>query len=149
MASLPASQGFGHAMAFVSRRRRERLGLPSACLLCPNEARESLQHTFYECPSVKQSWAFLCNTMNITGLPPAQHNWKEISRGPMTEPPGRSVEEKFRWDTATTFSLNANPCGIFSKPNYFGPYGASAYHMPSTMNNSIWEWCFGMPRAIQ
>ena len=85
---------------------RERLGLESTCQLCPNPTRDTLQHSFLDCPEVARIWPLFRSTRNLAGLPPAYHSWKEINRGLLTEPSGPSMEEELRWDTADAFSLN-------------------------------------------
>jgi hypothetical protein len=84
---------------------REKLGLPNACQLCEEHARETLQHAFQECPEVCHVWDLFRTTRLKAGLAPAFHTWKEISRGLLTEPPGLHIEEELRWDTATAFTL--------------------------------------------
>lgn len=86
---------------------RERLGLPSACQLCPIEVRETLQHAFMDCPMVTKAWDLFRATRRLTGSTPAYNTWTEVSRGLMTEAPGPSFEDELRWDTASKFSLNA------------------------------------------
>ena len=85
---------------------REKVGLPSACQLCPGGERETLQHSFQNCIEVRQAWELFRTTRALTDNTPAYHSWKDISRGLLTEPDGPSVEEDLRWDTASSFSIN-------------------------------------------
>lgn len=87
---------------------RERIGLPSACQLCPSQERETLQHSFMDCTEVKQAWDLFRQTRIAAGLTPDYTSWKEVSRGRMRDQPGPSVEEELRWDTAAAFSINTN-----------------------------------------
>lgn len=87
---------------------RERLGLPSNCQLCPSQDRETLQHAFLECSEVRKAWDLFRNTRRAAGLPPSYNNWREISRGLMTEPPGPNIEENLRWDTAAAFTITTD-----------------------------------------
>ena len=84
---------------------RERLGLPGGCQLCPAQTRETLQHSFQECPEITQAWDCFRKTRQVAGLPPSYFTWKEISRGLMTDALGPSIEEDLRWDTAASFSV--------------------------------------------
>lgn len=87
---------------------RERLGLPSNCQLCPSQDRETLQHAFLECSEVRKAWDLFRNTRRAARLPPSYSNWREISRGLMTEPPGPNIEENLRWDTAAAFTITTD-----------------------------------------
>ena len=84
---------------------RERLKLPSECQLCPEHSRETLQHAFMECPEISRAWSLFRNTRSSAGLPEAFHSWKDISRGLMVDPPGPSMEEELRWDTAAAYKV--------------------------------------------
>ena len=84
---------------------RERLGLPGGCQLCPAQTRETLQHSFQECPEITQAWDCFRKTRQVAGLPPSYFTWKEISRGLMTDALGPSIEEDLRWDTTASFSV--------------------------------------------
>lgn len=84
---------------------RERLGLPSACQLCIQQTRETLQHAFQECPEITRAWDLFRTTRNMVGLAPAYFSWTEISRGLMTDPPGPSMEEELKWDTAAAYRV--------------------------------------------
>lgn len=86
---------------------REKLGLPSACQICPTQDRETLQHAFLDCSEVKQAWTLFRNTRRVADLTSGYTSWKEISRGRMTNPPGPSIEEELRWDTAAAFTINS------------------------------------------
>lgn len=86
---------------------RERIGLASACQICPTQDRETLQHSFLECTEVSQAWRLFRNTRLVAGLTTGYTSWKEISRGRMTDPPGPRIEEDLRWDTAASFTLTA------------------------------------------
>ena len=85
---------------------REKLGLPSACQLCPTGDKETLQHAFQSCTEVQRAWDLFRKTRAMTPLNPAYQTWQEISRGLLTEPDGPSMEEDLRWDTASSFSIN-------------------------------------------
>lgn len=85
---------------------RERLGLDNSCHICPHNTKDTLQHSFLECPEVARAWPLFRRTMNITGLRPAYTTWKEISRGLLMEPEGPSMEEDLRWDAAASFTLS-------------------------------------------
>lgn len=39
----------------------------------------------------------------MAGLLPSYITWRDISRGLMMDPPGPSIEESLRWDTAVAF----------------------------------------------
>jgi hypothetical protein len=84
---------------------REKLGLPNACQLCEEHARETLQHAFQECPEVSRVWDLYRTTRLKAGLAPAFHTWKEISCGLIADPPGPHIEEELRWDTASAFTI--------------------------------------------
>jgi hypothetical protein len=84
---------------------RERLGLPSNCQLCSAQPRETLQHAFQDCLEIRRVWTLFQQTRQVAGLPPSYRTWTEISRGLMDDPPGPSVEETLRWDTAAAFKL--------------------------------------------
>lgn len=84
---------------------RERLGLPNNCQLCPEQSRKTLQHAFQECPEIRQAWECFRKTREVAGLLPSYNTWTEISRGLMADPPGPSMEESLRWDTAAAFKL--------------------------------------------
>ena len=86
---------------------RERIGLSSACQICPTQDRETLQHAFMDCSEVKQAWFLFRNTRRLAGLTSGYSDWKEISRGRLTDPPGPSVEEDLRWDTAAAYTINS------------------------------------------
>ena len=86
---------------------RERIGLSSACLLCPEQSHETLQHAFQQCPAVVRVWNLFRNTRRAAGLPPSYLSWKDVSRGLMTKPAGISAENDLRWDTASTFIINS------------------------------------------
>lgn len=85
---------------------REKLGLPNNCQLCPEQARETLQHAFQDCPEVCRVWDLFRNTRLKAGLAPAFYTWKEISRGLMSKTPGPRIEEDLKWDAAAAFTLN-------------------------------------------
>ena len=86
---------------------RERIGLPSACELCPDAVKETLQHALQDCPQVNQVWTLFRNTRRAAGLEPSYLSWRDISSGLMCEPSGPRIEEELRWDTASKFILNA------------------------------------------
>ena len=85
---------------------RERIGLPNHCQLCPTQPRETLQHAFQDCTEITRAWDLFRALRAVVGLPPSYSNWKDISRGLMTEPAGPSMEEDLRWDTAAAFTVN-------------------------------------------
>lgn len=85
---------------------RVRLGLDNTCQLCPFPVKDTLQHSFLECPEVARAWPLFRNTRSLAGLRPAYHTWEEISRGLLTKPSGPNMEEDLKWDTATAFTLN-------------------------------------------
>lgn len=85
---------------------REKLGLPNNCQLYPEQARETLQHAFQDCPEVCRVWDLFRNTRLKAGLAPAFYTWKEISRGLMSKTPGPRIEEDLKWDAAAAFTLN-------------------------------------------
>ena len=85
---------------------RERIGLPSACELCPTPVKETLQHALKDCPQLSKAWELFRNTRAAAHLPTAYLSWEDISRGLMGVIPGPQVEEELRWDTASAFSLN-------------------------------------------
>lgn len=87
---------------------REKLGLPGQCLLCAPQERETLQHAFLDCEEVQQTWSCLRQTRLAAGLTPAYTNWKDISRGLMSDPGGISVESDLQWDTASAFTINSD-----------------------------------------
>lgn len=83
---------------------RERIGLPSACQICPIHERETLQHAFQDCSEVRQAWTLFHNLRRIAGLNTGYTTWKEISRGCVIDPP--SVDEDLRWDTTAAYTIN-------------------------------------------
>ena len=87
---------------------RERVGLPNTCQLCPQQLKETLQHAFQECSEIARTWVLFHSLRQVAGLPPSYCTWKEISRGLLTDPPGPSVEENLRWDTAAAFTITAD-----------------------------------------
>ena len=87
---------------------RAKLGLPSECQLCAEQPLETLQHAFQECTAINNAWHLFRTTRRSAGLPEAFHTWTNICRGLMTEPPGPSVEEELRWDTAAAFKLTVD-----------------------------------------
>ena len=84
---------------------RERVGLPNNCQICPTQDKETLPHAFKDCTEIKRVWDLFRNTRHVAGLPPSYNTWKEISRGLLNDPPGPSMEESLRWDTAAAFSI--------------------------------------------
>ena len=87
---------------------REKIGLPNACELCPQQVKETLQHTLKDCPQLSRAWDLFRDTRRAARLPPSYLSWLDISRGLMRDPPGPQVNEEMRWDTASAFSLNAD-----------------------------------------
>ena len=75
---------------------RERLGLDNSCQLCPIPIKDTLQHSFLECPVVTRAWPLFRKTRSLAGLETTYTTWKEISRGPLTEPTGPNIEEDLR-----------------------------------------------------
>ena len=67
---------------------RERIGLPSACELCPHQVREALQHAFKDCPQLSRAWDLFRETRRAARLPPSYLSWLDICRGLMRDPPG-------------------------------------------------------------
>ena len=84
---------------------REKIGLSNECQLCEARSRETLQHSFFECPEVSRTWELFRSTRQGAGLVSAYHTWKEVSRGLMKEPEGPRLEEDLRWDTTAAFTL--------------------------------------------
>lgn len=86
---------------------RVRIGLPSACELCVDAVKETLQHALQDYPQVNQVWTLFRNTRRVAGLEPSYLSWRDISSGLMCEPSGPRIKEELRWDTASKFILNA------------------------------------------
>jgi hypothetical protein len=86
---------------------REKLGLDNSCQLCVHQVKDTLQHSFLECPEVARIWPLFRKTRSLAEPNIAYTNWTEISRGLLTEPDGPSMEEDLRWDTAAAFSVNS------------------------------------------
>ena len=86
---------------------RERIGLSSICQFCPAQEKETLRHAFMDCPSITHAWTLFRNTRGVAGLTEGYESWEELSRGRITDPPGPSVVEELRWDTAAAFTINS------------------------------------------
>lgn len=86
--------------------QRERIGLSSACELCPNPVKETLQRALKDCSQLSRAWELLRNTRRASKLPPSYLSWLDISRRLMRDPPRPHVDEELQWDTTSIFSFN-------------------------------------------